>query len=404
MSFNKRFNVAPVCYSKPLDSVKNWNDHFFWVDSVAFSIFVSLNKSKTFSKDPPPKLSQYDTQTYDFLRTHTDPFRKFPEPFLYWVGISHYYRLDENCYLTFWDSTEGGYTLLYIPDLIVLRLYLIILFYYVAEIDLFSFIRHSDPTKVLIGERNVTNGEVKLLTMTEGRIVPLVPPASAASGVSMIVLINCLTMGTMLSRSILPEEMMMFWQRLLPRMFQRLLLKKPRSLNGRGKRPEMLVFPLFLPKKLREDYHAATSNIGEKSLATIRSLIFEGSSVSSEVAEPRDDGPTDSVSGLNFWTRPPSMRYVVSSDDSHHSGSRSEVNSFARSPVADAPVLTVAVTTTIYADVFVVSVSKDRVMSKNLENFGDSAYAGGANVNVTSSLKLNEPATSSDFFLCFTRS
>ncbi|GKF17025.1 hypothetical protein Tco_0061943, partial [Tanacetum coccineum] len=89
-------------------------------------------------------------------------------------------------------------------------------------------------------------------------------------------------------------------------------------------------------EELREDYHAATPNIGGKSLATIRSLILACSSVPSEVSEPRDVGLMNSVYGLNFWTRPPSMRYVVSSDDSHHSISHSKVNSFARSPITDA--------------------------------------------------------------------
>ncbi|GKB46430.1 hypothetical protein Tco_0897183 [Tanacetum coccineum] len=53
-----------------------------------------------------------------------------------------------------------------------------------------------------------------------------------------------------------------------------------------------------------------------KSLATIRSLIPDGSSVSSGVIKPPVvvsvtpmpvDGPTDSVSGLNLWTCPPSL-------------------------------------------------------------------------------------------------
>ncbi|GKG56394.1 hypothetical protein Tco_0579718, partial [Tanacetum coccineum] len=51
-----------------------------------------------------------------------------------------------------------------------------------AEMDLFAFIRHSDPTKVRVGERNLAEREVKLLEMTEGRTVPLNPPATAASG------------------------------------------------------------------------------------------------------------------------------------------------------------------------------------------------------------------------------
>nr|GEW28288.1 hypothetical protein [Tanacetum cinerariifolium] len=77
--FVKRSDAAPVCHNKPSDAVKNWNDHFFWVDSTAFPLSVSL-KSKILSKDPPPKLSQYDTEACDFLQMdlfalicHSDP-------------------------------------------------------------------------------------------------------------------------------------------------------------------------------------------------------------------------------------------------------------------------------------------------------------------------------------------
>nr|GEW56061.1 hypothetical protein [Tanacetum cinerariifolium] len=128
MSFVKRSEAAPDCHSKPLDSVKNWNDHFFWVDSTAFLLSVSL-KSKVL---------------------------KILEPFLCWVDISRYYTLDENCYLTFCDGDE--------------------------EMDLFAFICHSDPTKVRIGERELAKREVKLLKLTEGRTVSLNPLVSTASG------------------------------------------------------------------------------------------------------------------------------------------------------------------------------------------------------------------------------
>ncbi|GJZ19181.1 hypothetical protein Tco_0555771 [Tanacetum coccineum] len=364
----------------PLDSVKNWNDHFFWVDSTAFPLSVSL-KSKILNKDAPPKLSQYDTEACDFLRTHTAPFRKFPEPFLCWVGISRYYTLDENCYPTFWDGDEGGHTLLYIPDLIVLRLYLLIFFYYVAEMDLFAFIRHSDPTKVRIGEREPAEREVKLLTLTEGRTVSLNPPASAASGGSIDKLFD---EGDDAGQEHSVERD-----------------DDKRKVVGDASGST------FPPKKLREDYHAAASNIGGKSLAAIRGLVPDGSSVPSGVTEPPavvsvtptpDDGPTDSVSGLNLRTCPPSLKYVVSSNDSHHSSSCSEVKSFARSPAVDVPVTTVAVTTTVTADASAVPPPKVRVKSKNLEIFGDSASAGEADANAAGTLKLNEPADSSDSF------
>ncbi|GJS38616.1 hypothetical protein Tco_0563659 [Tanacetum coccineum] len=111
-----------------------------------------------------------------------------------------------------------------------------------------------------------------------------------------------------------------------------------------------------------------------------------------------DVGHVDFMSGLNLRTRPPHVRYVVSSDDFHHSGSYSEATSFVRSLVADAPVVTVAVTTTVFADVAAVSRSKTRDESKNLENIGDSASAGGANTDAANISKLNKPSTSSDSF------
>ncbi|GJW67857.1 hypothetical protein Tco_0122281 [Tanacetum coccineum] len=363
MSFVKRSDAAPVCHSKPLDSVKNWNDHFFWVDSTAFPLSVSL-KSKILNKDPRPKLSQYDTQAFDFLRTHTAPFRKFPEPFLCWVGISRYYKLDENCYPTFWDGNEGGYTLLYIPDLIVLRLYLIIFFYYVAEMDLFAFIRHSDPTKVLIGERETANGEVKLLTLTEGHIVSLDPPTSAASGGSSASIDEWDDDGQ--KHSIERDDDVS--KEAIAKDVSEVAVEKTKKKRKRKAARDASGSTLS-PKKLREDYRDATSNVGGKSLAAIRGLILEGSSVS------------NSVFGLNLQTCPPGARYVASLDDSHHSGSRSEVNSFSRSPASDAPVMTVAVTTTIAADVSVVPIPNVKA---------------GASVAITS--KLNELATSSDSF------
>nr|GEU87439.1 hypothetical protein [Tanacetum cinerariifolium] len=35
ISFSKRLRNDTVCYTKPLDSLKSWNDHFFWVDAFA---------------------------------------------------------------------------------------------------------------------------------------------------------------------------------------------------------------------------------------------------------------------------------------------------------------------------------------------------------------------------------
>nr|GEW72433.1 hypothetical protein [Tanacetum cinerariifolium] len=272
-SFVKRSDADPVCHSIPLDSVKNWNDYLFWVDSMAFPLSVSL-KSK------------------------------------------------------------------------------------ILKIDLFAFIRHSNPTKVRIKERDLAKREGHSVERNDDILEETITKDVSEVAVEKI------------KKS-----------------------KRKRKINRDASAST------FLPKKLREDYHAATSITGEKSFATIHSLILKGSSVPSGIAEPQDDGLTDSMSGLNLRTCPPSKRYVISSDDSYHSDSCSEVNFFARSTVADTPVMTIATTIAVVASV--VQVSKDKTRSGNLETFGDFASVGGGNVNAVGSSKLNEPTTSLDSFYAF---
>ncbi|GKC05207.1 hypothetical protein Tco_0996817 [Tanacetum coccineum] len=335
MSFVKRFDAAPVCYSKPFNSVKNWNDHFFLVDSTVFPLFMSL-KGKILDKDPPPRLSQYDTQTYDFLRGHTAPFQKNSEPFLCWVGISCYYTLDKNCYLTFWDGNK--------------------------EMDLLVFIRHSNPTKG-----------------SSDSIDKLFDEGDDAK------------QGHSIERDDhVPEET-------ISKDVPEVAAEKAKK-QQRRKAIEDASGSALPPNKLREDYHDVTPNIGGKSPAAIRGLMLEGSNVPSGVTEPLVVASVTPTLELSLRTRPLDVRYVISSNDFHHLSSSSEVNSFARSPAADALVVTVAVTTTVAANVSVVLIPRVRVESKNLANIREFALSCGANADAASVSKLNKPSTSSDSF------
>ncbi|GKD04066.1 hypothetical protein Tco_1179040, partial [Tanacetum coccineum] len=256
----------------------------------------------------------------------------------------------------------------------------------------------------------VAAGEVKLLTSTEGRVVPLVPPASTASGGSNDSIDKMFDEGDDVGQEYSAKRDDDAPTETIAKDASEVVVEKTKKFKWKRKVVGDASGSALSPKKLREDYRTATPSIEGKSLAAIPGLIPEGSSVSSGVTKPfvvasltpmpdcRNVGPIDFVSGLNFQTFPPNVRYVVSSDNSHHSGSCSEVNSFARSPVANVPIMTITVTTTIAVDVSVVPVSKGRVNSGNLENFGDSVSAGKANANVVSSSKSNEPATSSDSF------
>ncbi|GJX15119.1 hypothetical protein Tco_0206877 [Tanacetum coccineum] len=137
MSFSKRQGNDAVCYTKSLNSLKSWNGHFFWVDAFACHAFFSWNTSKSVSKDPFPKSSEFNAEHYATLVAYPAPFHKYPEPFLCLVGIS--------------------------------------------QMDFLSFIQTADLTKVRVDERQRAEDKPRLLDTTVGRVVPLLPIAPACA-------------------------------------------------------------------------------------------------------------------------------------------------------------------------------------------------------------------------------
>nr|GEV53849.1 hypothetical protein [Tanacetum cinerariifolium] len=156
VSFSKRPGNDVVCYTKPLDSLKGWNDRFFWVDAFACPASFAWNTRKSVPKDSVPKSFAFNADHYATLVSHPAPFHKYPELFLCLVGISRYYTLDENAYPVFLRSDDD-------------------------EMDLLSFIRTADPMKVRIAERERGVDEPALLETTIGRVVSLLSVAPARS-------------------------------------------------------------------------------------------------------------------------------------------------------------------------------------------------------------------------------
>ncbi|GKC45904.1 hypothetical protein Tco_1063626, partial [Tanacetum coccineum] len=109
ISFSKRPDSDAVCYTKPLDSLKRWNDHFLWVDYFACLASFLWHADKNVSRDPFPKSTEFSADDYAVLISHPAPFQKFPEPFLCLIGMSRNYTLDEDTYPTFLhdDGTDG---------------------------------------------------------------------------------------------------------------------------------------------------------------------------------------------------------------------------------------------------------------------------------------------------------
>ncbi|GJS77621.1 hypothetical protein Tco_0727502 [Tanacetum coccineum] len=152
MSFSKRFNNASVCYTKPLDSLKNWNDHFFWVDDFACPACFPWHTTKHVTRDPAPVVADFNAQDYAILVAHPSPFRKFPKAFMCLVGLSRHYTLDEKTYPCFLHKNG-------------------------EEMDIFAFIHTLDSTKVRVVEQEQNKDEPRLLDTIIGRTVLLLPVA-----------------------------------------------------------------------------------------------------------------------------------------------------------------------------------------------------------------------------------
>ncbi|GJX98406.1 hypothetical protein Tco_0355425 [Tanacetum coccineum] len=147
MSFSKRPGKnTPQCYTNPLDSLKNWNNQFFWVDERIFPTVVEwcINAPK----DGMPLADSYSAADVTTLDTHRTPIQKHPEALLYLVGLSRRYFLGDDVYPIF----------LYDDD---------------RDIDLFSA---PNPTKVKTETQPRATHEVPLLTTTASCVIDMEDP------------------------------------------------------------------------------------------------------------------------------------------------------------------------------------------------------------------------------------
>ncbi|GJW98734.1 hypothetical protein Tco_0180542 [Tanacetum coccineum] len=157
MSFAKRPGKdTPQCYVKPLDSLKNWNNRFFWVDERVFPTPVAWRSSAP--RDNKPTADSYSEADVATLNTHRTSFGQQPEDLLCLVGISRNYFFPEDQYPVF----------LYDNDQVM---------------DLFGLIKNPNP-KVKVGMRPRAAHEVPLLQATASRVVNMeeTPTISTSTG------------------------------------------------------------------------------------------------------------------------------------------------------------------------------------------------------------------------------
>ncbi|GKB86578.1 hypothetical protein Tco_0958850 [Tanacetum coccineum] len=145
---------TPQCYTKPMDSLKNWNSRFFWVDERVFPTVVDWRLSAP--KDGMPTANSYSAVDMIVLDTRRTPIQKQPEALLCLVGLSRRYFLGDDVYPTF----------LYDDD---------------RDMDLFNLISAPNPTKVKNGTRPRAAHEVSLLTVIANRVIDMEDPVATAT-------------------------------------------------------------------------------------------------------------------------------------------------------------------------------------------------------------------------------
>ncbi|GKB57225.1 hypothetical protein Tco_0913411 [Tanacetum coccineum] len=378
ISFSKCSDNAATCYTKPLDSLKNWNNHFFWVDDFACHASFPWHTAKNVTRDPTPVAADFNAQDYATLVAHPSPFWKFPEAFMCLVGLSHYYPLDEETYPRFLHKNG-------------------------EEMDLFAFIHTPDPTKVKVVERERVEDEPSLLQTTVGRTVPLLPVAPDRAESELKASVDKLFEeggsgnqtkqgdsagggGQGVNIQLVIEVADAAVEDVAPAQPKRQRKRKTMDADAGGSSHP--------PKKLREDHETPSGpSVAGKSRSSVQRLLA-GAVLNAEVrgkpiptlpvvtssvsATPEREGGdhTNSVIGLNLRTVGSSQRFVISSDASHHSGNNvveAEVDSLIRSSV---PVITIV--TTVTPTVYSAVVAKEKPVEPLLFVVVSSS-AGGTN-------------------------
>ncbi|GJS78490.1 hypothetical protein Tco_0728371 [Tanacetum coccineum] len=329
MTFSKHSENAPVCYTRPLDSLKHWNGHFFWVDAYVFPLVVPWHNNKTLRKDPHPTPDEFDANVCDYLTDNPAPFKKLLEPFLCFLGMSRYYDLDENYYPTLWADDE-------------------------EEMDLFSFIDHEDPTKGNANVESAGNDNVN----EEGGDTVVADQTKQSDHVVQIGGIDI----------VVDDEA------------QVIVVDKPKKVRKKRMNADGASGSGLPPKKLR-GYHGASGDVGastaRKSLAALQGLL-DSSTLAMEVAV------TEAVT-LPFVTSSVTPIPEREDDSSHHSSTNAaddEVTSIARSSMPPPPVLTAVVATTVIADATSALAPKADTEPVPHSIFRDSTSTGEANQDV----------------------
>ncbi|GJR64153.1 hypothetical protein Tco_0010218 [Tanacetum coccineum] len=149
LSFSKRGGVGdPCCYSKKFDSLKNWNNRFFWIDASVCPLSTSWFNGTFVVKDPLPVDEAVDLPCVELLNENRTLIRKYPETFLCFLVLSRSFT-----------ETDVRPTLLHDND---------------EEMGLLDFVKSADPFKVKVGEQTLAENELNVNSGKRKKMVAFV--------------------------------------------------------------------------------------------------------------------------------------------------------------------------------------------------------------------------------------
>ncbi|GKE19049.1 hypothetical protein Tco_1426626 [Tanacetum coccineum] len=347
MSFSKRTENALICYTRPLNSLKNQNDHFFWVDASIFPLVIPWHNDKTLRKDPHPTPAEFNTDVCNYLADNPAPFRKFLKPFLFFVGISRYYDLDENCSPTFWAIDDEG----------------------AGNDDVNEEGNdNAEANQTEQGDHVVHVGGIDIVADDEAQAIIADKPKrirkerKAADGASGL--------------GFPPKK-----------------LKEDHGTSGIGASTSGKSIAAL--QSLLEGSTLAVE-VGVEAVATIPFIT------SSVTLTPERDGPADFVSGTGLRTQQLVKRFVISSYYSHDSNANDaddEVTSIVRSSMPPPPVFTAAVATTTIVGATSALIYESGTGHAQASIFRDSASPSTAEANVAGPSQPAGVEVSTDTFL-----
>ncbi|GKE17394.1 hypothetical protein Tco_1424971, partial [Tanacetum coccineum] len=269
--------------------------------------------------------------------------------------------------------------------------------------DLLSFIRIVDPTKVRIGERQCAKDEPKLLDTNVGRVVPLLPiaPARAKSELDASVdkLFDESGSGNQAEQGDSASGGHGVGIQLVSDAAETVVEDVTLIQPKRQKKQKIVIVdagePSHPAKRLRDNHGALGGlDVGGKSRSMVQRLLvgvvqnaevrgeampslpFVTSSVST--APEREDGDhTESLAGADLRTIGAPQRFVISLDSSHHSSvnvAEAEVDSVVRTFML---IMTSVTTTTTTPTADPVVIAKEKLVDSSV--FGaDSSSVGGS--------------------------